>query len=212
MIKQNKKTLILTSIITLLPIIFGYVVWNILPESLPVHWNIKGEVDGYMPKWFVVLVLPVILVSFEWLCVFFTMLDPKRKNISKKSLGVVLWIIPILSLLLNVMTYTVAFDIEININFIVSIILGIMLVIIGNIMPKTQQNYSFGYKIRWTLHSEENWNATHRFCGKIQVIGGILVILLSFLQIIWISLGITFACVIAPVIYSYIYYVKHEKK
>ena len=55
---------------------------------------------------------------------------------------------------------------EINVGIIVSILIGILFVILGNYMPKLQQNFTVGIRVPWTLNSTENWNRTHRLGGK----------------------------------------------
>lgn len=62
MIKQNKKMIILTSIVTLLPIVIGLLLWNQLPQSIATHFNFNGQPNGYSSKNFTVFVLPLILL------------------------------------------------------------------------------------------------------------------------------------------------------
>ena len=57
MLKQNKKTLVFTSLLTLLPIPVGLLLWNRFPETMAVHWGITGEADGYASPNFSVFVL-----------------------------------------------------------------------------------------------------------------------------------------------------------
>ena len=80
MIKKNLKVLIITSIIILLPILAGVVLWDQLPDPMPTHWNAAGEIDGWSSKPFAVFVLPLILLAIQWLCMLGTAADPKKKN------------------------------------------------------------------------------------------------------------------------------------
>ena len=54
MIRQHKKMILLTSIITLFPIFIGLLLWNQLPDSLATHWGINNEPNGYASKTFAV--------------------------------------------------------------------------------------------------------------------------------------------------------------
>jgi len=81
---------------------------------------------------------------------------------------------------------------------------GLVLAIVGNYLPKCKQSYTIGIKIPWTLSSEENWNRTHRFAGRIWVAGGLLLMLTGFVGGFWIFLGVVLVMVFAPCIYSYI--------
>src|SRR5699024_6732711 len=93
----------------------------------------------------------------------------------------VFWIIPVVSLIVNGMVFLTALQIEVNVSIAVSALVGIIFIIIGNYLPKLQQNYTAGIKLPWTLNSTENWNRTHRLGGKTFIISGILLILCGFL-------------------------------
>jgi uncharacterized membrane protein len=77
-------------------------------------------------------------------------------------------------------------------------------------LPKCKQSHTIGIKLPWTLESEENWNKTHRFAGKLWVVCGLLVLALSFWGNIYVMLGITLLMVFVPTIYSYIIYRKNS--
>lgn len=211
MIKKNLKTLIITSIIILLPIAAGLILWDKLPDKIPTHFNAQGVADGFSGKGFAVFGLPLFLLAVHWICLAVSSLDPKSKNIEGKAFTLVLWICPVLSLLMGSIIYAFALNFEFNINFIMNIFFGLLFIIIGNYLPKCKQNYSLGIKISWTLNSEENWNYTHRLTGKIWVIGGFLIIFTGFLKQYWIFAAITAIMVIVPIICSYRFYVKHDK-
>lgn len=211
MIKKNLKTLIVTSIIILLPIAAGLILWDKLPEKIPTHFNTQGVADGFSGKPFAVFALPLFLLAVHWICLAVSSLDPKSQNISKKALKLVLWICPALSLLLGTVIYSFSLGYEFNISVIMNMFFGLLFIVIGNYMPKCKQSYTMGIKIPWTLDSEENWNYTHRLAGKLWVIGGFLIIFTGFLKQYWIFAVIAVIMVIIPVICSYRYYVKHDK-
>ena len=206
MIKKNWKTLMITSLVILLPVLAGVILWNQLPEQMPTHWNTSGEVDGWSSKPFAVFGLPLILLAAQWLCMLGTLADPKKENHPQKIFQLVLWIIPVLSVVLHAFTYAVALGNEVPIEVIMPVLIGLLFAIIGNYMPKCKQNYTIGIKIPWTLNSEENWNRTHRFAGFLWTLCGIVIMLTGFFGGFWIFFGITLVMVIVPVIYSYILY------
>ena len=204
MIKKNLKLLILTSILTLLPILAGVVLWNQLPEQMPTHWNAAGEVDGWSSKPFAVFGLPLILVAAQWLCVLATTTDPKRQNHSEKIYHLVFWIIPVLSIVLHAVTYLTVLGVGVRIEMVMPIFMGLLFVIIGNYLPKCKQSYTIGIKIPWTLNNEENWNKTHRLAGWVWVIGGIAIMLTGFFGGFVAFFVITLVMVLVPAIYSYL--------
>lgn len=198
-VKKYRTTIIITTIITLLPILFGLIVWNRLPEQIATHWGADGQADGYSGKAFAVFGMPCILTVLQLFVSFITLNDPKRRNIHKKPLALALWIIPVMSVIVNGITYAAALGMEIEVGIIVSILVGILLIALGNYMPKLQQNYTIGIRVPWTLNSTENWNRTHRLGGKTFILGGFLLIITGFLGSVMGDYG-TFAALIAIVV------------
>ena len=204
MIKKNWKTLLITSLVILLPIVAGFILWDRLPEQIPSHWNIAGEIDGWSSKSFTVFGIPLILLAAQWLCVLGTSADPKKANHTKKILPLVLWIMPVLSALLHTIVYATALGKQVSVEIIIPLFVGLLLAVVGNYLPKCKQNYTIGIKIPWTLNSEENWNRTHRFAGRLWVICGLAIAATAFLGNVWLCL-IFFAVMVAgPLIYSFV--------
>ena len=203
MIKKNLKVLIITSVVILLPILAGLILWNQLPDPMPTHWNASGEVDGWSSKPFAVFGLPLILLAAQWLCVLATTTDPKRQNHSEKIYHLVFWIIPVLSIVLHAVTYLTVLGVGVRMEMVMPIFMGLLFVIIGNYLPKCKQNYTIGIKIPWTLNNEENWNRTHRFAGWLWTFCGVAIMFTGFFGGFWVFLPITLFMVLVPVFYSY---------
>ena len=204
MIKKHWKLLVITSLIILLPMVVGLFLWDRLPEQIPTHWNATGEIDQYSGKAFAVFGLPGMMLGFQWLMALGTAADPKKKNHPEKVLHLVLWIIPVITVLLLTLTYAVALGMEVKMEMIMPVFIGLVLAIAGNYLPKCKQNYTIGIKIPWTLDSEENWNRTHRFAGRIWLVGGLAIMVTGFFGGLWVLFGIATLMVLAPMIYSYI--------
>lgn len=211
MIKRNKNTLILTSIIILLPIIAGIILWNKLPDTMAIHFGADNAPNGFGNKIFTVLGMPVILLLLQIFCAVVTAMDPKRQNISDKIYTLVLWIVPVVSIICSVAIYSYNLGIKGNVSFYAGIITGLIFIIIGNYLPKARQNYTIGIKLPWTLANEENWNKTHRLAGVIWIIVGIILMLLSFTGLIgneYILLSLILIAVIIPSVYSFYLHAK----
>ena len=209
-VKKYRTTIIITTLITLLPILFGLIVWNRLPEQIATHWGANGQADGYSGKAFAVFGIPCILAVLQLFVSFITLNDPKRRNIHKKPLTLTFWIIPVMSVIVNGITYAAALGMEIEVGIIISILVGILLIALGNYMPKLQQNYTIGIRVPWTLNSTENWNRTHRLGGKTFILGGFLLIIASFLGSVMGDYGtlaalivIVLICAGVPAVYSF---------
>ena len=215
MIKENKKKLILTSIIILLPIVIGMILWNKLPDKLPTHWNSAGEIDGWSSKAFAVFGLPGFLFAVHWVCVLASSADPKKQNIEGKVLNIVLWICPIISVLGAVLMYGAALGMEFRVEKIIPLLVGVVFIVIGNYLPKCKQSYTMGIKLPWTLNDEENWNRTHRLGGKLWVACGVVIILSMFLPnkfMVAIFLSVVAVAVFVPTVYSYLLFREKEKR
>ncbi len=214
MLKKNKFKVILSAIIILLPMLFGVIMWNDLPNTMTTHWGADGNADGFSSKAFAVFGLPCILLVLHFICLLFTLLDKKQKEQNQKALGMVFWIIPIISLLVNGIMYRAAFGKEIDLSLFVPILLGIMLIFMGNYLPKVKQNRTLGIKVSWTLNNEENWNKTHRLGGKVWVVGGLIMLFSAFLPInamVWVTVFVITAIAVIPIAYSYYVYKQHQK-
>ena len=210
--KEHKGKLILSSALVLLPLLAGLMLWYQLPEQLPMHWNAAGEIDGWGSRLTVVCLLPLFLLLIHWVCVVACFIDPKNKGQNRKALGLVLWICPAVSLLAGFMSLSAALGMELRIEKLVPIFLGILFIVIGNYLPKCKQNYTIGIRVMWALDDEENWAATHRFAAGLWVGFGGTILVLAFVPwteiSLWIILGLALLASLAPVLYSYIFYRK----
>ena len=213
MILKNKKLLIATSLLTLLPIPIGLLLWDKFPETMAIHFGITGQADGYASPSFAVFVLPLILLAVHWVCILATALDKGNKNRNQKLQTIVLWIIPLIGNLSCCGMYALALGWEFSPVVWTMVPMGLLFAVIGNYMPKTRMNSTMGIKVPWTYSSEANWNATHRYAGKVWMIGGILIALYGLLPHGWavsIMLVSVIILVVLPIIYSWRFY-KQEK-
>ncbi len=188
MFRKYQKTMILTSLLILLPI--------------PVQLALGRE-------WRAIMFLPLGLLAGQWFSMYWTLKDPGNQNQNPKPMRTVLWILPILSNLCSAIDYAFASNQAFSFSSVLFLFLGLMFAAIGNYLPKVKMNSTLGIKIPWAYTSEENWNATHRFGGKAWFCGGILVALGGFLPGKW-SFYVVFISIMVlvflPMIYSYRYY------
>ena len=209
MSSKNKRTLILTSIVILLPILIGILLWNKLPDSMATHFNFDNAADGYREKWFAVIMTPFILLALHLIMAMIIAADPRKKNISSKVYRINMWIIPSLSLALAAIIYPYNLGIHFNISLFIGIFMGITYIIIGNYLPKTRQNYTIGFKLPWTYANEENWNKTNRLSGVINIVIGILInAAMGLFNIFYSLLVAVLIGSLIPLGYSYFLHVK----
>ncbi len=210
MIKKNILKIIISSVITLLPMIFGFLVWDRLPENVATSFGWNGEITGYSSKMFAVVGLPAILTFVNLICIIATSADPRRKNINNKVFSIVLSIVPVCSLLCGICIYANALGYKISVESIMPVFMGVLFLVLGFILPKCKQNYTIGIKLPWTLHDEKNWDKTHKLSGKLWIYGGIIMVVPGLFNLTFLFMAIIFALVIIPTVYSYLIY-KNKK-
>lgn len=215
MLKRNKGKLIVSSILILLPILFGALVWEKLPESMPIHWGADGKADGFSSPLVAVILLPLLLLALHWIGLWITAKDNGKNDQSKKAVGMVYWILPLISLFACGMIYAAAFGHMVHMGAYAGLLIGVVFIIIGNYMPKCRPNRTIGIKIKWTLANEENWERTHRLAGKVWVIAGVLCLPAALLPVTvfpYTMVSLLFVSVIVPFVYSYCLYRKHLRE
>ena len=202
-----------------LPFAYALYLYPSLPSSIPIHFNIKGEADGWGSAESIFL-SPAIM-GLTSLFVYFIFanikkLDPIRyadantDNYVAVGLGVVLFL-TLLSL--SILYGTV--NESLRDGRFVFLLIGLFFSAFGLYMPRLKQNYFVGMRLPWTLSDANNWEATHRYAGKFWTIGGLLIALFSLLldgvaQLVM-FFSIVFLIVIIPVIFSYRFFKKTKE-
>ena len=212
---KNKLTIIITSVIVLIPMLVGVAFWDALPEQVAIHWGASGEPDRWCAKAFAVYAVPLIMLALHWACLFATRFDKKNRNQNPKMMNITYWLVPAVSWVANGMTYADALGKDIDVIRLLPIIMGALFLFIGNYLPKCTPNRTVGIRIKWTLADEENWNATHRFGGKVWFIGAIVILASSLLPTkisVCVMIAATLAMALTPIIYSYRFYKKKKGK
>ena len=186
---EHKVKLLISSLVILLPAV--------------VDWQLLWECAG--------------LLAAHWICVLLVFADRRnREGQSKKAVGLLFWLMPVTSLLLAAIRMAVQQgEAGIRITYLITCFaFGLLFLAVGNYMPKIRQNRTMGVRVKWTLASEANWNATHRFAGKVWVAAGLLCMIsallpLEMMLVVFIA-SIVLAAVV-PCVYSYRYYKQHPQ-
>ena len=215
MIKNNKLKTLISSIIILLPTLFGLAVWNKLPDEIISHIGLDGTPDSMADKAALVFGIPALFLVLQLFFLWLSGKDPGHKKQPEKVLGMVFWILPAASLFVNSLMYFIAFGMKFNPMILVVSFLAFLFIFVGNYMPACKQSATVGIKIKWTLENAENWRATHRFSGKVWFICGLLLIPCAFLPEKYapvLLISIIFPVTVLPICYSYLYYKKQLKE
>ena len=206
--KNNKFKIILGTVLCLVPILFGLSVWDELPGQMPIHFGINGEADGFASKPFAVIGIPVIMAGFNLIMHLASRLEKRRENYSKKLESLTYFIVPAICNIIFPIVLFKAMGKDVKIEVIIPVFVCIMLIFIGNYLPKCKQNSTMGIKIPWTLSSEENWNRSHHMSGYLWMGAGIIGLIASLLGASAVCLPIFAVIIIIPTVYSYMLHKK----
>lgn len=200
-------------IIIILGFVLGAYFYKSLPDRVPIRWNLKGEASGYGSKLFGAFGIPLINLGMYLLFLILPYIDPKGKNYEsfKSTYQYFKYIILISLFGFEIITLLMAMNIISNKAILIPIMVSLLFILIGNVMGRLKNNFFVGIRTPWTLSNDEVWRKTHRMAGPLWVIGGILNILLAFININITEIGFIIILIIiagVPVIYSYIVYKK----
>ncbi|WP_111710064.1 SdpI family protein [Lutibacter citreus] len=203
-----KKELPLITIV-LLPFFYLAYIWNQLPEKVPMHWNIKGEIDRYGEK-IELIIIPILLPLLVYI-IFLVVpkIDPKNKlnKMGNKLQTIKILLTTFMSILALFIIYSVKNQSFANQNYII-LLIGVLYIILGNYFKTIKANYFIGIRTPWTLENETVWKKTHKLGGKLWFVGGIIVVLTSLIldkdPNVTVFLIITGIITIIPIVYSYI--------
>ena len=213
MIRENKLTLTLTSIVILLPILCGVALWDRLPVEIATHWGADGSPNSWSARWFAVFGIPVVILALHWFCVICTHRDKRNSAQNKKIIGLVLWVCPAVSLFVCAVMYAHALGNTVNVATLAILFCGLLGMAMGNYLPKCLPSHTVGIRTKWTLASEENWIATHRFSGRLWVVIGLLMLLCALLPhtvSVWIMAALIIILVAAPLLFSWRFSKTHK--
>ncbi len=206
--KQQKWKYVLSSMMIALPVLIFWILVNTRTEEMKVT---GGLTMGNMMV--IVGIQTVLLLAVHLLCLYVTMKDRGNQNQSKKAIGMVFWIVPIISFFATGICMKAVFDLPYDLTFFVFVLLGLLFMLIGNYLPKCRRNFTLGIKVKWALCNDENWNMTHRFGGKVWVLAGLALLILAFIpeQVFFVTfLPVLLVMIFAPILYSYLYYRKQK--
>jgi uncharacterized membrane protein len=190
--------------------------YNNLPERIVTHWNFAGEPDGYGSGQTQAIVFPLLTIGMYILFLLLPYLDPKKeryeqfakiyhifKNIILALLAIVYFIMG-----LNGLGY------NLPVSIIMPSLIGLLFIIMGNYLAKLKLNWFIGIRTPWTLSSEEVWNKTHRFGGKMFILAGLLLIaeplLPNSFKLAVFIIAMTII-IVGTIGYSYVVYLKEKK-
>lgn len=191
--------LVLLAALTLL-VVAGFV---LVPTgtSLPIHWNFAGEVDATAPRE-VALLLPAAIVAVLWLAFALVgrIARPAELEAGRHIASAAATLVIALAIVVETAVVAIGLGYEVAIVQVIAVTLSVLLLAVGNALPKSQPNAYAGIRIPSTLRDPANWQATHRLGGLLSMIGGAVLFIAAFLApsaqlVFWLL-----ACVAIPML------------
>ena len=195
--------------------VFGFVV---LPDTVPIHWDINGQVNGYGPKWVNTFLFPLISIGIYILIRVLLAAGPRLggRQATASNLQIAKVIIAgIILFMLVIQLATIAQSIGVGFDMttIIMLAVSVLFIFIGNYMGKMRRSFWMGIRTPWTLTNSVVWERTHRLGGWLFVAVGLIGIVCSFIPAlrVWgIVVPILAVCVFLY-IYSYVIYQQETK-
>jgi uncharacterized membrane protein len=199
-------------VVTLLPVIYLLVNWNVLPESMPVHFDLHGQPNGYGSR-MVYIWMPV---GIYFLMLVLPKIDPRKASyaVFAESYFKIRLIMAIFIGLINAVVIWGVVNNSSSSHKFIPLSIFFLFMLIGNYMGNFRPNYFVGIKVPWTLNSDEVWIRTHKMAGKLWFWGSLAGMALFFVvdKAEWIFLPLLIILIAVPVVYSYVIYQKASDK
>lgn len=208
MSKKHKISIIIGSIIIILPIFIGIFLWDQLPEQIATHFDSNNEPNGWTNKAFTVFGIPLFILAAHIGCVLGTAWNPKRQNINVALTYLFLWMIPVISLFVVPSCYAYELGYQIDFAAVLQLLIGIIFLVAGFNMRTLKQNSKVGIKTAWTIKSEANWNATHRFASWFWMLSGLVLFINIIVKSEYLVLIAILITTLLPILYSFILHKK----
>lgn len=213
----TKSTLIISIILIAIAIIAGAVFWNQLPDQMASHWDINDQVNGTMPKFWGVLLMPLITLGMLVLFLIIPSIDPLKANIAKFRESFNLFIVLIIAFMLYIHGLTLAWSLgyqDFKMSAAMLPFMGVLFIAIGFMLRKAKRNFFIGIRTPWTLSSDSVWDKTHQLGSILFMVSGALAIiggLFGGMTAFWLMFVPLIGSSLFLVIYSYVLYRQETK-
>ena len=214
---STRKMIVSVLVLLLVTTLAGVLHWNGLPDPMASHWGINDQVNGTMPKFWGVFLVPLISLGLFLLFLLIPAIDPLKANIAKFRDAFNLFMAFITLFLMYVQGLTLAWNLGFT-HFKMSTslmpALGLLFILVGYMIRKAKRNFFIGIRTPWTLSSDKVWDETHRMGSWLFMGSGVLAIVGSFfggMTAFWLLFVPLIGSAVFLVIYSYLLYQQETK-
>jgi len=196
--------------------LFSALVYNRLPSEMPLHWTWDGEVDRYGSRFAGAFLMPAIALGLWILMTVLPKVDPRYANYQKftGTYHLVVYGIITMMMVLHVLILGSVLGWPISIQRVVPAVVGVLLVITGNVLPRARSNWWFGVRTPWTLSNERVWAKTHRVAGYLMTLAGVAMLLSAAFPskvMSGLAIGAAVLAAVGSIIYSYLIWRKEPR-
>jgi uncharacterized membrane protein len=195
----------------------GLILWNRLPDPMASHWNANDQVNGYLPKFWGVFLMPLITVGMFLLFLAIPNIDPLKANIAQFREAFNLFIVLIVAFMLYVYGLSLAWNLGhagFNLSRAMLPALGLLFIFIGFLFRQAKRNFFIGIRTPWTLSSDRVWNETHRLGSVLFMISGVLAFIGALFggqTALWFIFIPLIGSTVFLLVYSYILYERETR-
>ena len=214
---STRTTTIVVLIMLAAAILAGLLLWNRLPDQMASHWNINDQVDGYMPKFWGVFLLPLITLGLLGLFLAVPALDPLKANIAQFREAFNLFIVLMVAFLLYIYGLSLAWSLGytgFKMSGAMLPAVGLLFIFIGFMLRKAKRNFFIGIRTPWTLSSDTVWHETHRVGAVLFMVSGALAFLGGLFggtTAFWMMFAPIIGSTLFLLVYSYVLYQRETK-
>ncbi len=208
----TKTTSMITLVLIALALLAGAVLWNQLPDQMASHWNVNDEVDGTIPKFWGVSLMPLITLGILVLFLVLPEMDPLKANIAQFRESFNLFIVLMVAFMLYIHGLTLAWSLgykDFKMSAAMLPFMGLLFIAIGAMLRKARRNFFIGIRTPWTLSSDSVWDKTHQLGSILFMLSGVLAIIGGFIggtTAFWLMFAPLIGSSLFLVIYSYVLY------
>jgi uncharacterized membrane protein len=186
-----------------------------LPQTVPIHWNIHGEVDGYGDKSLGLFLMPGLMVLLLGLIRALPWLSPRSFGVDgfrPTWLFIMVAVIGSLGYIHAIMLWTLWRG-PIDMLRATAAGLFIFFALCGNVLGRVRRNFFIGVRTPWTLASERVWTDTHRMAARLMVASGVIGVAAILAGMPgWMSIVLILIVSMIPVVYSLVLYKRLERR
>ncbi len=194
-------------------LLYTAIVYPHLPERIPIHWNIRGEIDGWAPKHMAFVFGPG-LIAFGWLLfAILPALSPRQFSMEsfRSTYNLIMVIMAGLMAFVGVVSTQAALTQGLDVSRLMISGMCFFFAAMGNLLTKVKRNFFMGFRTPWTLASETVWTLTHRMGGRLFFVGGILGGIGALVGVPFMAcFALIMVIALWPCVYSYIAYKRLE--